>query len=76
MAIHSPACAALLAELRTAPPDSVDFRISSVVARLPESRARGFLLTVIDEDPGTHAAELARAIWQRAADPITSEEQQ
>lgn len=73
MSLHSPACEDYLAQLRTAPNDSAEHRMADVVGRLDEPHARGFLLTVIDEDRGTHAADIATRIWHLAAD--TTEEQ-
>lgn len=68
MALHSPSCETFLAELLSTPTGSVDHRIAGIVSRLSEPRARDYLLTVIDEDHGTHAADIAREIWHRAAD--------
>lgn len=69
MSIHSPSCETYLAELLTAPTGSVDHRLADFVGHVPESEARAFLLTVIADDHGTRAADIAHQIWRRAAEP-------
>lgn len=74
MAIHSPACETYLAELLTTPNDSVDHRMAGVISRLSERRARDYLITVMVDRSGTHAADIAREIYRRAADTTENEE--
>ncbi|MFJ4653811.1 hypothetical protein ACIP5Y_21300 [Nocardia sp. NPDC088792] len=74
MAIHSPACEAYLAELSTEPAASVEFQMASVVGRLYEHRALGYLLTVIYEDPRTRAADIAHRLWALAANNTIDKE--
>lgn len=73
MTLQTPACQTRLNELLTTPTTSVDHRIAEWVSHVPEPEARDFLLTVMDDDRGTRAADIAREIWHLAAD--TSQEQ-
>ncbi|WP_405137488.1 hypothetical protein [Nocardia sp. NBC_01388] len=67
MAIHSPLCEKYLAELSTEPTGSVEFGMASIIRRLSEPRAFGYLTTVILDDQGSPAADIAAHIWVLAA---------
>ena len=64
MTIHSAACELVLAELLSAPIESVDHRMAERIETLDDEHARDYLLEVFDEDPAdSRPVVIGRRIW-------------
>lgn len=70
--LHSEPCERLLAEWRTHPQDTCEYRLAEFAIGHTDDEIRDLLLTVFDEDHGTPAVSCARQLWPTLVQAVTA----